>query len=568
MKKLHILMGILLGTTALQAQEPEKTATQLDRTVVVENLYNPDIMNANKINIMPTLEEPQVAKKQIEYATSTKPSKQFGFAPMASFGETPQLADAQKGYLRLGYGNRGNVDGRLSYRLDLGKRDELNANLAFHGMDGTIELPEPIGDYEEWNARAYRTTGVIDWTHRFNPVSLSVEADWENQVFNYMNFNQWADNTHQHNILGSVNASVSSNDHDADFRFHAGTGVLYAKQKYAFGYYDEQSSEPYAETIIRSHVQVTGDINERTSVHLAAQMDNIMVNPGGNYKDVSLTVPQLNPYLTSEGKQWKARIGAHIDPLFGNGGSEFSFAPDLYGEYHVAKGYSVYLQTGGGRVLNDFRTINRFDPYAEFPVFRDGIENKGFYSPRHSFHQLDGRLGFRATPVNELSLHLYGGYRITKDQLFSTLVPDYSNEHLCYLMQDDANLLYAGASVLYAWKELFTTQAEIEWNKWDSDLTDTYSTLLPELSFRWTAEIHPIKALSIGLSYQYEQRCKDMSDNRPDAVNNLGITASYRLFDWLSLYAQGDNLLNQKYYQHMLQPVQGINVLGGAVLQF
>ena len=52
MKKLHILMGILLGTTALQAQEPEKTATQLDRTVVVENLYNPDIMNANKINII------------------------------------------------------------------------------------------------------------------------------------------------------------------------------------------------------------------------------------------------------------------------------------------------------------------------------------------------------------------------------------------------------------------------------------------------------------------------------------------------------------------------------------
>ena len=147
MKKPHILMGILLGTTALQAQEPEKTATQLDRTVVVENLYNPDIMNANKINIMPTLEEPQVAKKQIEYATSTKPSKQFGFAPMVSFGETPQLADAQKGYLRLGYGNRGNVDGRLSYRLDLGKRDELNANLAFHGMDGSspksTALPAP-----------------------------------------------------------------------------------------------------------------------------------------------------------------------------------------------------------------------------------------------------------------------------------------------------------------------------------------------------------------------------------------------------------------------------------------
>ena len=52
------------------------------------------------------------------------------------------------------------------------------------------------------------------------------------------------------------------------------------------------------------------------------------------------------------------------------------------------------------------------------------------------------------------------------------------------------------------------------------------------------------------------------------AVNNLGVTATYRLFDWLSLYAQGDNLLNKKYYVNILQPAQGLQVLGGAVLEF
>ena len=54
MKKLYILMTALTGTAFLQAQEPEKKEAQLDRTVVVENLYNPDIMNAGKINVMPT----------------------------------------------------------------------------------------------------------------------------------------------------------------------------------------------------------------------------------------------------------------------------------------------------------------------------------------------------------------------------------------------------------------------------------------------------------------------------------------------------------------------------------
>ena len=67
LKKTYILFGLFAGVTTLSAQEPGKDA-QLDRTVVVENLYNPDIMNAHKINIMPTLEEPQTVKKQIEYA--------------------------------------------------------------------------------------------------------------------------------------------------------------------------------------------------------------------------------------------------------------------------------------------------------------------------------------------------------------------------------------------------------------------------------------------------------------------------------------------------------------------
>ena len=162
MKKQYILLTCALagGIVALQAQNPEKEDAQLDRTVVVENLYNPDIMNAHKINIMPTLEEPQTVKKQIEYAISAKPSRQFGFVPMDNVGATPEQATANKGYLRLGYGNRGNIDSRLSYRSDLSKRDVLNADLLFRGMNGTIDLPEAVDGTDEWNARTYRTYGV------------------------------------------------------------------------------------------------------------------------------------------------------------------------------------------------------------------------------------------------------------------------------------------------------------------------------------------------------------------------------------------------------------------------
>jgi hypothetical protein len=258
----------------------------------------------------------------------------------------------------------------------------------------------------------------------------------------------------------------------------------------------------------------------------------------------------------------------HVDPIFGNGGSQFAFAPDLYGEYRVSQGYTAYLSIGGGRELNDFRTVNRFDPYAEYPVYHEGGKSEGFYAPRHTFTPLDAQIGFKATPLNELGVKLYGGYQRMQDKLFSVSMYDYTYGHLCRLMQDDANRLYAGLSAQYAWKEFFTTHVECEWNKWNSDLLDEYSTLTPAMVFRWSANVRPIHKLDVGVSYLFEQRVKDAAGKRPDAVNNLGLTATYSIYDWLSIYLQGDNLLNQKYYQYLMTPAQGFNALIGAVLEF
>lgn len=549
----------------MQAQETGKGEAQLDRTVVVENLYNPDIMNANKINLLPTLEEPQATKKQIEYAEGTNPSNRFDFEPMANFGNIPHQTDAPKGYLRAGYGTNGNVDGRLSYQFNWGMNDKLNADIIFRGMDGKIEMPEiPSSEYE-WDARTYRTTGTLDWTHYFNTLTLRIDAQGENQVFNYNNPSYIEDN-HQHNILGSLQANLENGRSQSSIRFKAGTGLLYAQQKYAFRYRND--SESYREYNIRSHALVSGEIHQNSHISIAAQMDNLFIRPGGDYKHASHTVLQLNPYLQAQGEQWSMRLGLHIDPLFGNGEASVSWAPDLYGEYALGKSYHIYLQTTGGRTVNDFRTINRHAPYAGFPIFAEGNEGIGFYTPKHSYTPIDGRLGFKATPMNELSLHIYGGYRIVDDYLFSTCQNSFADIHYCFLMQDKANTLYARITAQYSWKDILTTQASFEWNKWDADLLEQYTTLTPEMVFHWSANIHPIKELNIGASYQYEQRCKDYTGDRADAINNVGVTASYRISDKLTIYAQGDNLLNQKYNLDILHPAQGINFLGGAVLEF
>ena len=69
MKKIqYILAGTMLVSLSLGAQaQTQPQDTTMNRTVVVEQEYNPDIMDASKVNVLPRVEPPTVSKKAVEY---------------------------------------------------------------------------------------------------------------------------------------------------------------------------------------------------------------------------------------------------------------------------------------------------------------------------------------------------------------------------------------------------------------------------------------------------------------------------------------------------------------------
>ena len=78
MKRSHYIIGGLALAmsmpSSLQAQTTQSKDTTMTRTVVVEQEYNPDIMDASKVNVLPKVEEPTVSKKEVEYATTFFPA--------------------------------------------------------------------------------------------------------------------------------------------------------------------------------------------------------------------------------------------------------------------------------------------------------------------------------------------------------------------------------------------------------------------------------------------------------------------------------------------------------------
>ena len=154
MKRSHYIIGGLALAmsmpSCLQAQTTQPKDTTMTRTVVVEQEYNPDIMDASKVNVLPKVEEPTVSKKEVEYATTFFPATSVPAGLMRPYTGKETQPGTTPGYVRAGYGNYGNLDILANYLFRLSQKDKLNVRFQMDGMDGKLTLP--FTDGEKWNA--------------------------------------------------------------------------------------------------------------------------------------------------------------------------------------------------------------------------------------------------------------------------------------------------------------------------------------------------------------------------------------------------------------------------------
>ena len=145
MKRSHYIIGGLALAismpSCLQAQTTQPKDTTMTRTVVVEQEYNPDIMDASKVNVLPKVEEPTVSKKEVEYATTFFPATSVPAGLMRPYTGKEVQPGTTPGYVRAGYGNYGNLDVLANYLFRLSQKDKLNVRFQMDGMDGKLTLP-------------------------------------------------------------------------------------------------------------------------------------------------------------------------------------------------------------------------------------------------------------------------------------------------------------------------------------------------------------------------------------------------------------------------------------------
>ncbi|NLZ73046.1 MAG: TonB-dependent receptor [Bacteroidales bacterium] len=561
----YILAGALFLFAPIKAQKQAKDTTHI-RTVVVEQEYNPTLMDASKVNVLPPVEEPQVTKKEVVYDTKFSPSYMFPKTSIEPFMAKEIFKKGKPGYFRFGYGNYGNVDSRVNYLFTISPQDQLNLDFSLMGMNGELDL----FNGKKWDARYYKTNAGINYQHQFTGANLKLGGNFGLSNFNY----------HNEHLVGFKDAIIVPRAIADKQKFTRGSflvGVettnselpLQADVNMKFSHYARQNDwmdqtatkeniEANKESKLQTSADVFAPINEDSRIGVFFNMNNFF------YSSDSIenhTTVDFNPYYEYQDDHWKMRLGAHVDLAF-NFGKSVNVAPDVNIAYLFSDSYMLYVTTTGGRQVNDFQQMERINPYA---VLSRRLED--------TYEQVNASIGFKASPTAGLWLNLFGGYQNLKKDIFQHnewLTPTLSDNSLYNwedLGQTNSNNVFAGATVSYSYKNLVDLTLSGVYRNWSVD-NDLALLMKPLFDLDFRTVFRPISSLDIELGYRYIHRTESNLMKRFDPVSNLHAEVTYRLYKGASIYVKADNILNQDYQYFYSYPTQGFNFVGGVKFLF
>lgn len=534
---------VVLLPSALYAQT-QRPDTALNRTVVVEQEYAPVIMDAPKVNVLPKVEEPVVVERAVEYAVTPSPAMAIPMGIMSAYTVPQTQAEATPGYLRVGYGNYGNLDVWGNYRFRLSGKDALNVQVGVDGMNGKLDMPD---EEAKWKTHYYRARAAVGYTHRFNRIDMDLAAHFGLNNFEALLY----ESATQQFTMGDFHVGLKSLDDSYPLQFAAETNLMMYNRRHNSSLFTDDG---LGETQIHTKGVVSGAIDEQQTILIGLSMQNLFYSKElnlGNGEAVfeNRTALALNPRYEFRGDAWAFRLGANVDLSLGAGKS-FRASPDVTVEYNFARSYTLYAKATGGKIVNDFRRLEDFCPYAQpISVLND------------TYEQVNASLGLKASPCDGLWFAVYGGYQNLKDDMFQV----YYQPSLDVAFTDTWNA-YGAAELNYSYKDLFELSARGVYRNWDAD--EAYALLLkPTVECDVNLAVRPLSGLGVRVGYAYAGRDAVEGLSLAD-VSNLYASAEYTFYRNISVYAHFRNLLGKEYQYYLGYPTEGFNFVGGLSFRF
>lgn len=582
----------LLGSAAVvSAQEDAaKKKSDLNREMTLEREYDPSVGDANKVNTLPVIKEPEARKIPIDYSDYTlaaDPDREISVLPAGQI-MTAMDYDKRRGYLNFGMGTRMNIGGDLGYHILNTEKDRLSVHFSHRSTNGNVKYIQR--EDEKVKAKLNDNLGGIDFRHAFDKLTLNMGLKYGYSAFNYYglpmddgsgvvkkNADRETNQVHQ-----TIAATIGFESKEgATIGYLLDLGYINFAPKYGWG----KSYDGPKENTFDVKFDVSGAFNGNMRAGLGGQVEyfNYSIpmrkNPSGSesplYSFENHAEIMLSPYYKVEGDTWNVKLGANVMLATGND-NQFMASPNVEADVEVADKTQLYLTAGGKLYSNSLYEISRINRYTNPTVE---------IAPSRNW--LDALVGIKSGVAPGFWFDIFAGYKMTSsDVLFlpTRQFDDMNFGNFSEVMSDiDTKRLFAGVNLKYSYQELFEITLKGVYNNWKANYGDAWiggepnaelehAWGKPEMEINAGLTVRPIDKLSLGLDYylatgRYTE-LEGFKAYKMNNINELNFTGSYAFSKTFGFYVRLTNVLCQKYELYYGYPVQSFNAMAGVNINF
>ena len=551
MKKVILSLSALLLSGMLYAQEEKQNAV-----VNVENDYNPVVVPVKKKSFTPK-EESNEAAAPLELKFSKQANPFDGFTSERDVKEfMPKQDGAYNGYARLGIGTGNSIDMKAAYNFKIDETSELKAFASFDGFKTKVN---GLFEDHEWKSRMFGTMLDADYPRRFRNYTLNLVGNFNQKVFNYQDILGLNGITNkQKSTTGSIYGNITS-QFAGPFSYKAHAGIAVNNRAYSAGT-DKGINEIHMNYGGTVAYELSGNVFHKIGADIKNEFyfyNSRMCDAASEYRNIlSLDV---DPYTNLTFNGWKIKAGLKMN-LRSKGGPAIAVAPDVTAEGDIAKGIGLFMEVKGGRVHNGFAAMNNITPYWNYNAAYS-VQPKPTYKP------IDILLAARISRFEPLSLEAYMGYAYIKNDILQICGDMLYDLIYVELAQQDTRNFYIGAKAGYDYKGWLNLSGDLRFSSWDGKYDDLL-IMKPRIIFDLNAEVRPVKDLSVRVGYNFTQYTKGENVGRLRNKNDLYMRASYQINDRFGAFVQGNNLLDNDYFDYAGYETRGIRCMAGATMNF
>ncbi|MCC8154894.1 MAG: TonB-dependent receptor [Tannerellaceae bacterium] len=559
---LTAMVAVLAGGLAAQENNPD-----LSREMTLEREYDPTVQDANKVNTLPTVQEPEVKRTSIEYASYSlpvEPNKEINVLPSGNV-MTDILYNQRKGYFNFGIGTYTNVNGDIGYHILNTETDKLNVFFSHRSTNGKVKYLESD---EKVKAKLNDNLGGLNYKHSFDNFALKVGAKYGYTAFNYYGLpdpafsvtDDFDMDTYQGNQQIGIYAGIAS---------HANSPVGYVLDLSYTNFSQRYSLSKDYDGLTENAIGIKGGLNagfnDNQLVGVDARLDYFGYSaPAGlldtykNYAEVTLT-----PYYRISESNLDVKIGANVMFFTGNN-KRFFVSPNISAQTEFVDKTLLFFHATGEIQSNSAYQLTQQNRYADLSLYA---------LPSRTW--LDATLGVKSGIVPGFWFTVFTGYKITADDMFFVQgFPDvvgfaeWGNVSKQTFINSKA--FKGGVELKYAYQKFVDIYLKTVYYNWNmKDDLKPYGK--PELEFNLGFDIRPVNNLTVSADYQLASGRYGWyfgEQVKMKNISELNLTGTYSINDMIGAYVKINNVLNQKYELLPGYPLQGISAMVGANFNF